>query len=224
MVKVFELSARDGQFGILRSTDDPDPLRPNLAFVDAKPLAATWRPVEVEIYWFGHYDKHRSRRLEEVDFPNHAVQCLIMSRRAKVALQEYLARFGELLPLKCAERELWAFNVLKVVDAVDPTRSAPTYSALTESFPAQPIGEPIGFGPPYAFFTERLQDADIFKVRNIRGFFMTEKFKQNVESLGLTGLALRQVFDSETDRYGFDWKGNPRKALIDGNPPSPTSS
>jgi hypothetical protein len=38
---------------------------------------------------------------------------------------------------------------------------------------------------------------------------MTERFVQKVESLGLTGLTVRCEFDSERDKYGFDYMGQP---------------
>lgn len=209
-MKIYSLSASVDYFGLLQLTKSPDPSAPLLRFKGGKSVCSTWLPVEVEIQWYGYYDKKKKNRLAPADFPSHSLGSLIMSRNAADLLRDYFAPYGELLPLKCNDGEFWVLNVLKEVDVLDAERSSPLFAEYEDDPPCLPIGERIGIVTPYAFFTDKLSDVDLFRVPELpMSFFMTENFIKKVESLGLTGLKVRREFDSEVDRYGFDYQGNP---------------
>lgn len=146
------------------------------------------------------------RARQHLDFPSHGYVCLIMSARAKVALHALLAPHGEFLKLACDEADLYVFDVLTHIDALDATRSRPRYDYDDD---CEPVGEPLGITTPYAFFTDRLGEACIFRVPQLKTFFLTERFVQAVNDLDLRGLAVRTEFDSERHQYGFDHLGRP---------------
>lgn len=206
-MKIFSLSASDDYFGLYQKTKNINPSSPLLRFKERKSVSATWSPVEVTVEWHDYYNK--KKKLLPADFPSHSLGSLIMTGHAANLLRDYLAPYGELLPLKCNEGEFWVLNVLKEVNALDAARSSPLYAEYEDDPPCLPIGAPVGIATPYAFFTERLESIDLFKVPELPlFFFMTENFIKKVESLGLTGLKVRREFDSEADQYGFDYQGN----------------
>lgn len=211
-MKIYSMSASDDYFGLHQKTVNPDPSSPLLWFNDKKSVAANWIPVEVEIEWYNFYDKKKKKKLAPADFPSHSLGSIIMSKHAAESLRDYLPPYGELLPLRCNEAEFWVLNVLKEVDALDKERSSPLYKETEKRPPFLPIGEPIGISTPYAFFTERLENIDLFRVPELRGFFISENFVKKVESLGLTGLKVRCEFDSVANQYGFDYLGRPLTA------------
>lgn len=211
-MNVYSLSASDDYFHLYQITEDLHPSSPILWFNEKKSVAANWIPVEVEIDWYNSYDKKKKKKLLPADFPSHFLGSLIMSKHAADSLRDYLEPYGELLPLKCDEAEFWVLNVLKEVDALDKERSRPIYEDSESKPPFLPIGKQIGILDPYAFFTEHLNNIDLFRVPDHRGFYLTENFVKKVESLGLTGLKVRRVFDSVADQYGFDYLGRPLTA------------
>jgi hypothetical protein len=100
------------------------------------------------------------------------------------ALGPLLARHGELLPLACADADLWLFNALTVVDALDEDRS-----------------EIVRFDDGsilsvdrYAFRDDAV--APVFKVPQLlRGpLFAGDEFAAAVAEAGLTGLGLTEVW------------------------------
>ncbi len=62
-------------------------------------------------------------RLPLGDMPNCQPGVYLFSERAAEALRSLLEPHGELLPMDWAEGRLVAFNVLTVLDAIDPERS-----------------------------------------------------------------------------------------------------
>jgi hypothetical protein len=202
-MKIYSLSAGDAYFGVDQVTPNLDPDFPLLSFKEKRSFKSVWKPVEVKVDW---YDYSRKNKVGAADFPTHPYGALIMGGNAARCLADYLEPYGELLPLQCDEAEFWAFNVLKEVDALDAARSTPLYDGYENG---SPIGPQVDIITPYAFFTERLEGIDLFRVPELFPFFMTERFVQKVESLGLTGLTVRCEFDSERDKYGFDYMGQP---------------
>lgn len=208
-MKIYSISASSDYFGLHQKAVNPDPSSPLLWFNDKKSVAKNWVPVEVEIEWYNFYDKKKKKRLPPADFPSHSLGSIIMSKHATETLKDYLEAYGELLPLKCDEAEFWVLNVLKEVDALDKDKSSPLYESYETKPPCLPVGKQIGIATPYAFFTEHLEDVDLFRVPELRGFFVTENFVKKVELLGMTGLEVRCEFDSVANQYGFDYLGRP---------------
>ena len=61
---------------------------------------------------------------------------LVMNDKAKVALEPFLSRFGQLLEMDCAGEPRWFCNVANVIPCIDEARSAkrPSGSIVKEAF------------------------------------------------------------------------------------------
>lgn len=79
----------------------------------------SWHPVAVELL---HVDDDGVRR-QPADLPWLGDHVLVLTGRAVGVLGELLLPFGELLPLACADSELFVYNPLRIVDALDGERS-----------------------------------------------------------------------------------------------------
>ena len=203
-MKVFSLSASDEACQLFQSGTELDDWY-RLSYPQDRTADRPWTPIHVELTCIDEEGRAR----QHVDFPSHGYDCLIMSATAKDALHALLAPHGEFLKLACDEADLYVFDVSTQIDALDAARSSPLYDYDDDG---EPIGEHLGITTPYAFFTERLGDACIFRVPQLKTFFLTERFVQAVKDLDLRGLAVRTEFDSERDQYGFDHLGRPLTA------------
>jgi hypothetical protein len=79
----------------------------------------SWRPVAVELLRIDD----DGLPLQPADLPWLGDHVLVLTSRAVRVLGEVLLPFGELLPLACADAELFVYNPLMVVDALDGERS-----------------------------------------------------------------------------------------------------
>ena len=120
------------------------------------------------------------------------------------ALGDLLAGRGELLPLRCADGEYYAFNITCVIDALDYERAE--VQRFRSSGRVMEILR-------YAFHLELLRDATIFKLPEMLRSrpFVTEVFVERIKESGLLGFEVREVWPGENGRPG------PWTAL---NPPS----
>jgi hypothetical protein len=80
---------------------------------------ANWRPMPVAMLLVDDEGEPRA----EADLPWLGGHVLVLRERAASVLAPLLNRYGELLPLACPEANLWLFNVLTVVDALDEDNS-----------------------------------------------------------------------------------------------------
>jgi hypothetical protein len=121
-------------------------------FIDefvGEPMAHGWEPIAVK-------PLYGDRPLS--DFPELLGRVMVMSARAIDALGPLLEPHGELLPLQCEDGELWAFNVLTILDVMDTERSVAHWhepgkrlSALRELV----LAEPLPDAPPPIFKLEQ---------------------------------------------------------------------
>jgi hypothetical protein len=79
----------------------------------------SWQPVAVELLRIDDEGVPR----QPADLPWLGDHVLVLTSRAVRVLGEVLLPFGELLPLACADSELFVYNPLRVVDALDGERS-----------------------------------------------------------------------------------------------------
>lgn len=150
--------------------------------LDGTPRQATWRPVPVARLTA---DEHGNPR-EPADLPWLGGHVLVLRPSAVAALGGVLDQHGELLPLDCPDAELWLFNTMTVVDALDEDDSElvrfddGTILAVER----------------YAFRPEAV--APIFKVPQLlRGpLFVSDEFASTLADAGLTGLDLTEVWRS----------------------------
>lgn len=142
---------------------------------DGRKLGDSWTPIPVKIY----------RSLEAGDFPSLASHVPVFSRRALQSLSPLIGDCIEALPLKNNVEELYAINVLDVVDCLDYSRSEFKYFSDGE------IMDIVR----YAFKADCIRDKHIFKVREspLNRVLVSEEFKNVVEGSGLEGLIFRLV-------------------------------
>ena len=115
-MRIFEPRVRPG-FEWVLPVHDADHER--LWSLDGTPRRATWRPVPVARLAVDDDGAPRA----EADLPWLGGHVLVLRERAVAALGPLLERDGELLPLACEDADLWLFNALTVVDALDEERS-----------------------------------------------------------------------------------------------------
>jgi hypothetical protein len=149
--------------------------------VNGTPRRLEWKPIAVR---FVHED--RGRRLLAADSPWLGSHALIFKRGAVEGLGAELLHSGELLPLTCVEADVWTYNPIRVIDALDEVAS----SVLR-----------FGDGRPmliqkYVFRADIVGSNDIFKIPNLRvsPTFVSQKFVDRWRTSGLKGLDFTQVW------------------------------
>jgi hypothetical protein len=123
---------------------------------DGTPMSASWRPLRVKVL----LDKDHKGRLPS-DFPSLDGTIPVFSKRGVEALRDLLEPNGEILPIDCAQGTYFAFNVTRVVDALDVERSE------LELFDD---GEIMNVAR-YELKAEKLNDAAIFKLPQVAKCF-----------------------------------------------------
>ena len=129
---------------------------------------------------------HKGQRLAPSDFP-WCSGALMLGARAKEKLGAYLERFGELLPLVCADGDFWRFNLMTVIDALD--EAASNVLRATDEDRILRIRK-------HVFRASAVMDAEIFRLppRKTNGTFVTDKFVARVSESGLVGMDFRQLW------------------------------
>jgi len=153
---------------------------------DGRPIGSNWQPVSVTIF------REEGRGdLPQSDFPNLGGIIPVFSERAVKALGSLLSENGELLPVRCEEGKYFAFNVTRVIDALDLKQSE------LEFFPNS---NRIMFADRYVFKPERLHGATVFKIPQLPGgyTFNTDEFVARVKEARLVGFCFRELWREET--------------------------
>lgn len=86
---------------------------------DGRSRVASWEPIRMRLITVD--DKGLSLRRAELPWLGEHV--LILRDQAIESVGAVLARYGELLPLECAEARLAVFNATQILDAIDEERS-----------------------------------------------------------------------------------------------------
>ena len=148
--------------------------------LDGTSRQATWRPVPVARLTADEQGNPRA----EADLPWLGGHVLVLRPSAVAALGPLLERHGELLPLDCPDAELWLFNTMTVVDALDED-----HSELVRFDDGAILAV-----ERYAFHAEAV--APVFKVPQLlRGpLFVSDEFAMALADAGLTGLELTEVW------------------------------
>jgi hypothetical protein len=178
--RVFLCHANNG-YEVARGVIDPDPEE----MFDGRSVVELWRPLRVEIVRVEDPDEddprwfRRRRRLRRSDFPG-----LIqnpgwgLGERALAVLGERLLPCGEILPLDCEERALYAFNCTRFVDALDESQS------LVDRFDDGRIHNIRHF----VAHENSLLGIPIFRIPQLNRVYVTEDLVAAVQSAGLVGL------------------------------------
>lgn len=147
---------------------------------DGTPMAQSWSPVRITVLREGPGEED----LPPSDFPALG-RIPVFSARAADALAGLLEGRGELLPLDYDDGEYYAFNVTRLSDALDETRSELEY--FESSGRIMDIAR-------YEFIPERLVTETIFKLPQIPEMYeyVTDVFVGRVEERGLTGFVFNR--------------------------------
>lgn len=148
--------------------------------LDGTPRLGAWQPVPVRRLTVDEEGNPRAT----ADLPWLGGHALVLRAKAVEALGPLLEQHGELLPLACADADLWLFNTLTVVDALDEDRS-----------------EIVRFDDGSILTVERYTFrpdavAPVFKVPQLLTgpLFVGDEFAAAVTGAGLTGLDLVEVW------------------------------
>lgn len=143
--------------------------------LDGTARRASWRPMPVTRL----LDDDEGRPRAQADLPWLGGHVLVLHERAAGLLAPLLDRYGELLPLSCPNADLWLFNVLTVVDALDEENSEIVRFDDGGILDVQ----------RYAFRADPAQGLALFKVPQLlRGpLFVGDEFVDAIEAAGLTG-------------------------------------
>jgi hypothetical protein len=152
--------------------------------IDGTPRSATWTPVEMQTI----SEEADGERLLASDSPWLGGHCLVFSQYAVAQLGALLERSGELLPLACERRALFAFNP-PVVAALDLDR------CIVQRFRS---GQIMSI-ERHAFDLSALGDIDLFKVPDLRvsPTYVTSRFVTAWQAAGLVGLDFPIVSGNE---------------------------
>jgi hypothetical protein len=143
------------------------------------PISATWKPYAVEPILD---DLNAGRSLS--DFPTLGT-IPTFSQRAADALLDLLVENGELLRLTSDAGQFYAYNVTRVVDALDQERS--------EVKRFQSSGR-IMRVVRYEFLPDRIRNLAVFKVPQLPTEFVTDSFVRRVQEAKLDGFDFREVW------------------------------
>jgi hypothetical protein len=153
---------------------------------DGKPRARSWKPVVMtRLKDFGD-----GRPVQPVDFPcGSGGGDLPMTDAARDKIRPYLEKYGEFLPLTCAEGKFWTFHVTHFVDALDENAS--------EVLRASDDPDYILLILKHVFRPQKLTSDWAFKLPQSRGrgpFYVTDPFVNMIHASGLTGLCFHRVW------------------------------
>ena len=145
----------------------------------AEPFGSRWIPVEVSA--IPPDDEAYSGPLPGGDFVGFAAGRIALSAKPMATCADLFERYGELLPLRPTDRdqELFWFHCTTLIDALDESRTLSKRFADGRMYMFERLW----------FCADRLHDAMLFQVPQAGAYLLcTDNFKQQIESLGLTGL------------------------------------
>lgn len=145
---------------------------------DGTSLQHVWQPMRVKLIREDGKDG---------DFPSLVPYVPVFSARAKGALANIIASYGEFLPLTCVDSDLFAFNVTKILDALD--EDASDVQRFSSSGRIMSIDR-------YEFRAEKLKQSVLFKIPQFRRsyVFVTDQFVERVQSSRLMGFTFQPVW------------------------------
>jgi hypothetical protein len=150
--------------------------------MDGKSVASAWRAYPVKVI-----DDELNAGALPSDCPTLGI-IPTFSQRAVEVLRDILEAHGEILPLSAETGRYHAYNVTRVVDALDEQKSEIVRFS---------DGDVMRVAR-YEFLPDRLYKIPIFKVPQLRAqVFVTEEFVRRVEDAGLVGFDFRRLWPKE---------------------------
>lgn len=152
--------------------------------INGTPRKSTWKPISMKLM-----HKARRYRVKYADSPWLGSDALIFRKSAVEKMQPILDAYGELLPLECADAELWVFNPKLVLDALDDTAS---------EGPRFDDGRFMMIDK-YVFHPDVVAGVDMFKLstRRVSPTYVSDRFVDLWNASGLKGLTFDKLWSSE---------------------------
>lgn len=171
----------------LLPTDDFELCRPDdsESFNKATSRASSkiaWQPFSVRIvHW------NQGKKLGRSDAPWWGSHVLILRKEASTRLADYLADYGELLPLDCEETPLVAFRATQEIEGLSPASSVERFDDGS-----------ISMVWKYVFEPSAVTGRDVFKVRDlgVSPLFVGDRFVAKWRASGLVGLEFDELWRS----------------------------
>lgn len=151
-----------------------------------------WEPIPTRLVRVQNSGTQVGRALMPADLPWWGSDALVLTRTALNHLGSELIAWGEILPLRNPEKELFLFNCLTEVDALDEEHSD------VKRFASGRIMRVVS----YAFRADRLANAGVFKLPQVRGsaIYATDRFAEVLRESGLKGTEFGQVWPLDEHR------------------------
>ncbi len=148
---------------------------------NGQPMDRPWTDVTIEA---------DPKPVPKGDFPSLIPGVPVFSPRALHALEDLLLPNGEVLPAICAGEAHYLYNVTRVVDALDESRS--DVVRLPGKSEALYISD-------HVFVADRVRGMAVFKIpqETSGDVFVTDLFVDRVETTGLTGFWFIPVWSSD---------------------------
>ena len=183
IVKVYKLKPQENS--VLTHPLDQNDFEKFNMLINGNPQLKSWVPIEMKII---HSDE--GHKLDDVDAPWLGSHALILKAGAATMIKQILSNEGELLPLDCRECDLFVYNPLSVIDALDERAS--TVIRFSESKQIMHIKE-------HSFRNNIIGQRATFKIPNLRvsPIFVTEPFIDMWQSKKLSGLEFDMVWRSD---------------------------
>lgn len=149
--------------------------------LNGRPRSSEWIPIRVELI---HEDE--GRELSRSDAPWLGSNALILRVEAVRKMRDLLEECGELLPLECAEAELWVYNPICVLPALDEAASS-----ITRFRDGR-----IMMVDRYVLRPDVIGDTAVFKLAELEGSetFVSARFVERWKGEGLSGLNFLQIW------------------------------
>jgi hypothetical protein len=140
-----------------------------------RPMMAGWQPPVIDV--------RGGPRKRLPDFVSWMLSAPVITSKAKLALEPLIAPHAEILPLRAVRKtQLYALNVLTLVDCLDEQASEIVYSPDTPGRIVNVLA--------FSFKDGCVPDAPIFKLATYPSdVFVTRPFVASTRSAGLVGAA-----------------------------------
>ena len=152
--------------------------------IDGTSRIASWKPLRMALIT----REHDGRALKSVDAPWLGSHALVVKRSAVDAMAPAFQKWGELLTLSCEDCELFVFNPLVRIDALDEDASQ------VDRFSSGSIMRI----KRHVFRADRLADVAAFKIPNLRvsPTYVSQEFVSAWRMSNLSGLRFERVWSS----------------------------
>lgn len=181
---IFRLGSLEGGYECIELVDF-NAVDLNQMVARGLPLAHDWKPIKVRR---GHPTSNK-KQAKDADFPWYGGGAhMVLRRRAVEALRPLLDKYGELLPLNDEDGvELYLFNCLNVIDALDTAKSEITYFD---------DGIKVMWIDRYALRPDVVGDHAMFRLTHggLSNIYVSQVFVDAVRKAKLVGLKFREIW------------------------------